>query len=117
MVAHFVGRIAQHQHNLLRAFGNAPQADGETVTGQDREDDADGFPAQLRFHIGRDIVNGTVVALGTGNNGFCNGNDIPVTEGKAFAFRSFQYAVGHNVSQVIALTDDRQTDASGYSTY
>ena len=106
MVAYFIGRIAQHQHDFLCAFCNTAQADGKPVAGQDREDDADGLAAQLRFHIRRNVIYGAIVSLRTGHDGFRDGDDVPVTQGKAFACRGFQYAVRYNVCQVIALTDD-----------
>ena len=47
VIAHFIGRIAEHQHDLLRAAGDAAQADGKPVPAQNREDDADGLSAQM----------------------------------------------------------------------
>ena len=106
MVAYFIGRIAQHQHHFLRAFGNTAKADGKPVAGQNREDDADGLAAQLRFHICRNVIYGTIISLRTGHDGFRDGDNVPVAQGKAFACRGFQHAFRYNVCQVIALTDD-----------
>lgn len=41
MIAHFIGGIGQHKGDFIRAPGDAPQADGETVPAQDGEDHAD----------------------------------------------------------------------------
>ena len=113
LVAHLVGGVAEHQHDFFGALGDAPQADGKAVAGEDGEDHADCTAAQLRFHVRRDIVHGGVVALGPGYHGFRHGDHVPVTQGKALAFGGFQHAVRHDLRNVVSLTDDGAADAAG----
>ena len=112
-VANLVRGVGEHKHDLLRAHGDTPQADGKAVPAQDREDDAHGSAAALRTDVRSDILHGGVIALGTGNNGLGDGNDIPVTQFKSFFLRSQQDAVRHDGGQVIALADDGAADAAG----
>ena len=112
LVAHLVGGIAQHQHDLLRAFGESSQADGEAVSGKDRENDADSAAAGLRADILRDIIDRRVIALGSGDNRLRHCDDVSVPNGKALCFRGFQHAVCHDHRKVVTFTDDGAADSS-----
>ena len=120
MVAHLVGGVAELQHDLLRAHRDAAQADREAVAAQDREHDADGAAAELGADVRRDVLHGGVVALRAGHDGLGHGDHVAVAHGKAEAVlrrRGLQHAVDHDLSQIVALADDRRADASGNSTY
>ena len=117
VVAHLVRGIGEHQDHFLRALGDAPQADGKAVAAEDGEDDADGPAAQLLSHVGGDIVHRGVVALGPGHNGLSHGDDVPVMEGKALLLGGGQDGCGHDLLQIVSLTDDGGADAPGYSSY
>ena len=112
LVAHLVGGVAEHQHDLLRALGDAAQADGEAVAGQDGEDHADGLSAQLGFYVRRHVVHGGVVALRPRHDGFRHGDDVAVAQLKALAFRRFQHAFRHDLRDVVSLADDGAADAA-----
>ena len=62
-ISHFVGRIAEHQNDLLSAHCDPAQADRESVAGKDREDNADGAASKLSPDILRNIFNGAVITL------------------------------------------------------
>ena len=62
-VAHLIAGIAEHEHDLVCALGDAPQTDGKTVAGKDGQDDADGAGAELGTHVGGDVVYRDIVAL------------------------------------------------------
>ena len=113
-VAHLVRRIGKHQDNLLHAGGDTSQADGETVAAQDGEDDAYGPAAGFGTHVRRDGGNGCVIALGTGHDGLRHADHIAVAKRKSFTFSGFEDAGGDDGCQVVALTDDRATDAAGH---
>ena len=114
LVAHLVGRIAEHQHDFLHASGDAPQADGEAVPGQDGENHTDGIPAQLGADIGGNGIHGRVVALGPGHHGLGDGDHVTIPQRVAFALGGLQNAAHHDLCQIVALTDNRAADASGY---
>ena len=113
-VAHLVGGIAQHQHELLRTHGDAPKADGEPVPGQDGENHADGFPSQLGADILGDGVHGGIVALSPGHHGLGDRNHVPIPKGEALTLGGLQDAVHHDGRQIIPLPDDGGADTSGY---
>ena len=116
MVAHLVGRIAEHQDDLLGALGDAAQADGETVAAEDREDDADGLTAQLGTHVVGNVIHAAVVALRAGDDSLGHRDDVAVTGSKLTAIGRSHDAIGHDLHQIIAFTDDRRTNAHGNST-
>ena len=118
MVAHLVRGIAQHEDDLLRALGNAPQTDSEAVTAEDGENNAHRFTAQLFLYIGGNIVHGGVVALSTGHDSLGHGHYVPVPDGKAILrlCGSFQDGLGDDLHQIVAAADDGSPDAPGYST-
>ena len=62
-VAHLVGRIAEHQHHLAAALGDAAQQNGKAVARKDRENHADRTAAELGAHICGNIINACIVAL------------------------------------------------------
>ena len=111
-VAHLVGGIGQHEDDLLCAFCDASQADGETVAGKDGEDDAHGAAAQLGPDVLGNIVDTGIVALRPGHNGFRDSDHVSVSDGKPFVFGCLQDAGGNDLSQIVALSDDGAADAS-----
>ena len=82
-IAHLVRGVAQHQNHLLAAAGNAAQADGKTVTGQDGENNTDGLAAQLGADILGNGIDGCVVTLRTCNDSLRHSDDITVTDRKS----------------------------------
>ena len=55
MVAHLVGGIAEHQHDLLHAGGDALQQQGEAVAAENGERYAHRLAAGLGADIGSDL--------------------------------------------------------------
>ncbi len=82
MVAHFIGRIAEHEYNFFCAHGNSFQADSEAVTAEYGENDPDGVIAKFRFYIGGNLLGGGIVSLGAGNHSFRDGNHVTVPDFK-----------------------------------
>ena len=72
--------------------------------------------AAFGAHIRGNILYGSIIALGAGDDGFGDGNNIPVMQDKAFFFRSQQDAVRHDGGQVVPLTDDGAANATGHGT-
>ena len=58
---------------------------------------------------------GSVIYLGTADNGLGDGNDIPVTQGEAVFLRGQQDAVRYDGGKIIPLADDGTADSAGYS--
>ena len=116
VVAHLVRGIAQHQHHLFGAPGDAPQADGEAVAAEDGENDAHRPAAQLGADIPGDVVHSGIVALGTGHDGLGHGDDVAVANGKAVLRGGLQHGIGDDLGQIIAAADDGRADAPGNST-
>ena len=115
LVADLVGRIAEHQHDLFSAFGDAAQADRKAVAGQDREDHADRLATELFPHIGRDVVHGSIVALRARNDRFCHRDHVTISQAKAVALCSSKHTVGNDRRQVVSLPNDRAADAARHS--
>ena len=111
MIAHLIGGIGEHQHNFLCAPGDAPQADGEAVAAQDREDDADGSVAEFFPHIGGNVVHRSIVPLGAGHYRLGDGDNIPLAGRKALGLLRLEHGVHHNLGEIIALTNNRGPDA------
>ena len=76
----------------------------------------DGFPAALGPDILRNVPDGGVIPLGTGDNGFGDGNDIPVPQGETVLLRGQQDALRDDGGQVVSLADDGAADSTGYGT-
>ena len=112
VVAHLVGGVAE----LLRPFGDAPQADGKAVTAEDGEDHPHCAAPQLGLHVGGDIVHRGVVALGPGHNGLGHGHNVPVPEGKAVLLRGLQQGTGDDLHQIVSAADNGGADAPGNGT-
>ena len=68
VVAHFVGRIAEHEEDLLCALGHSAQADGEAVARKYRENDAEFAAWDLGFDVVSDVLGGGVIALSPCND-------------------------------------------------
>ena len=116
VIAHLVGRIAEHQDDLLCALGDAAQADGEAVAAEDREDHADGFAAELGTHVVSNVVNGGVVALRAGDNRFGHGDDVTIARPQSVLLHRFHNGTGDDLHQVVPLADNGRTHAHGNST-
>ena len=113
-IAHLVRGVAEHQHDFLRAHGDAPQADGEPVPGQNGKNHTDGLPAQLGPDVLGNGIHSGVVALGAGHHRLGDRHHIPIPKGEALALGGLQDTVYHNLRQVIPLPDDGGTDTSGH---
>ena len=62
-VSDFIGRIAEHQDDLLCALRDAPQTDREPVAGKNGEDHSHSPAAELGSDICRDILHAAVITL------------------------------------------------------
>ena len=111
LVADFVGGIAEHQNDLLGAHCDAAQADRESVSGQDREDHADGFAAKLGPDVRRYVIYGAVISLRSRNDGLGNCDHVAVAELKSFALCCLQHTVCDDRSKIIAFSDDGASDS------
>ena len=109
VVAHFIGGVAEHQDYLLAALGDAPQADGKAVTAEDGENHTHSLSAQLGANILSDVVNGDIVALRAGHDGFGHSHDVPVSGSQSF-LHSLTDTVHNDLGQVISLTNDGSSD-------
>ena len=112
VVADLVGGVGEHQHDLFAAAGDAAQADGEAVPGKDGENDGDGPAAQLGAHVGGDVVDGGVVAVGAGHDALGDGDDVARVQLKALLGHCGLDSVGGELDYVVAFAYDRGTDAS-----
>lgn len=82
MVAHLVGRIAEHNDELVHALGNAFEEHRKTVARQNGEDEPDRAAARLCADVLCNLVHGGIVALRTRHDGFRDGKHVPVLNGK-----------------------------------
>ncbi len=112
VVADLVGGVGEHEHDLFGAAGYAAQADGKAVAGEDGEDYGDGLAAQLRAHVGGDVVHRGVVAVGTGDDALRHGNDVPLMQLEALLGHCGLDSVGCELDYVVSFAYDRSTDAS-----
>ena len=113
VISHFIGRIAEHEHNLFGAHGNALEAHGKTVTAEDGENHTHGLPAEFALDVLGDLLHGNIVALGPGYHRFGHGDDILVMNLEAAAFRSAEHAVHYDLADVVPFPDNGGTDAPG----
>ena len=111
MVAHLVGGIAQHQHHLFHAQGDAPQQQGEAVAAQNGERDTYGLAAGLGLHVGGDLLAGGVVALAAGHHGLGHSHHIAITGGDAVFLQRVQNGVHRGLDDVVALAENRRANA------
>ena len=116
VVAHLVGGVAEHEDNLFRPLGDAPQADGKAVAAEDGEDHADCLAAQLGPDVGGNVVHRGVIALGPGDNGLSHGHNVPVPDGKAVLPGGLQQGAGNHLHQIVTAADDGGADAPGNCT-
>ena len=107
LVAHFVAGIAEHQHYLLSAHSNSAQTDCKPVSGQNRENNADGLPAQLRSHILRNGFHRSVIPLRPCHHRLCHCDHVPVTDPESFCLCRFQDTVCNDLNKIISFSDDR----------
>ena len=116
MIADFIGRVAQHEIDLLCASGDTAQNNRETVAAGDREYNTDILSAEFFSDIFRDVIDGAVVALASGNDGLRNGENIAVTDGEFSAFSSFENSFNDDGFQIITGFDDRSSETSDCGT-
>ena len=112
MVAHLIRGVADDQMDLLKALGHAAQADGETVSGQDGEENNGFVATDLGLDILRDIVNRGVVAVGAGHDGLSYCDNILAVKRKALFLGGVDNTACNDADQIIALTDDGHTNTS-----
>ena len=112
VVADLIGGVGEHQHDLFAAAGYASQADGKAVPGKNGEHDGDGLAAQLGAHVGGNVVNRGVVAVGAGYDAFGDGDDVALVQLKALLGHCGLNSVGGELDYVVAFAYDRGTDAS-----
>ena len=113
VVAHLVGGVGEHEDDLLRPGGDAPQAHGEAVPAQDGEDDAHGPAAQLGAHVLGDVADLGVVALGPGHDGLGHGHHVPVVELEPRLLGGGQHGLRHDLREIVPRADDGRADAPG----
>ena len=107
MVSNLVAWVTEHEHNLFRSLGDAPQADCKPISAQDREYNADGFSAQFGTHIAGQLVSCSVVSLGACQNGFRHGQHILAADFKIPLLHTFQQGIYNDLFQVVAFLDNR----------
>ena len=116
MVSDLVRGIAEHKRDFLHTGRNTAQNDSKAVAGKDGENDADMVTAEFCLHIIGDVLHCGIVAGSTRNDGLRNGHNIAVMEGDVFRLGGGKDAVAHQRDKIVALTDDRGTDAANDST-
>ena len=68
MISYFVTGVAEHEHDLLTALGNAAKADSKSVSAEDWENNTHGAAAQLVFHILCKLISSCIILLSSGQN-------------------------------------------------
>jgi len=116
MVAHLVGGIAQQQHDLLGAHGDAPQQQGEAVAAEDGECHAHGLAAGPGAHVLSDLLTGGVVALAAGHHGLGHGHHVAVTGGDVVFSQRIQHGADGDVHHAVALAEDGGAHAPDHGT-
>ena len=114
MITNLIGRVAQHQHYLFTALGNAAQADRKTISAENREDHADSFSAELISHICCDIVHAYIVSLCACDDCFGHTDHVPISRNKSFFIHCINYRARYDLCKVIALTNDRRAKTDRY---
>lgn len=116
LVADLVGRIAEHEDDLLRALCDAAEADGEAVARKDWENDADRFSAELGADVVRYVAYRGVVALRSRHHRFGHCDDVSVADGEALGLGRLENAFGDYRAEIVSLADDGAADAARYGT-
>ena len=116
MVAHLVGGIAQQQHDLLRAHGDATQQQGEAVAAEDGECHAYGLAAGLGLHVRGDLLAGGVVALAAGHHGLGHGHHVAVAGSDVVFTKCVQNRADGDVHHAVALAEDGGAHAPDHGT-
>ena len=116
MVAHLIGGIAEHQHHLFAAAGNALQQQRKTIAAEDGERDTHRLPAGLGADIGADLLHSGIVALATGHNRLGDGHHILIVGFDTVFAQRVQNGCNSNGHGVIALTENRCAHAARNST-
>ena len=114
MITNLIGRVAQHQHYLFTALGNAAQAYGKAVTAEDRKDHSNGFSAKLVFHVLCYIVHACIISLCSCNDCLGHTNHVTISRNKSFFIHCINYRARYDLCKVIALTNDRRAKTDRY---
>ena len=112
MVADLVGGIGEQQDDLAAALCHAAQEQREAVAAENGESHADGLAAGLGAHVGGNVVHRGIVALCAGDDGFGHGYNVTVVRGNARLAPCFLHGGGGDLSDIVALSDDRGADAA-----
>ena len=111
MVAHLVGGIAEHQHHLLAATGDALQQQREAVAAENGEHHGHGLAAGFGADVGADLLHGGVVALAAGHHGLGDGHHVLVVSLDAVLAQRVQHGLHSHGHGVVALTENRRAHA------
>ena len=111
MVTHLIGGIAEHQHHLFAAAGNALQQQRKTVAAENGERNAHRFAAGLGADIGADLLHRGIVALAAGHHGLGNGHHILVMCLDPVFPQRMQHGLHGDGNGVVALTENGRAHA------
>ena len=112
MVTNLIRGVRKHKYDLFCTACNALKTYCETVTRQNRKNNAERSLGELCGDIGCDLINRCVIALCTRHNSLCNGNNVLVAYFYIFALCSIENALCHNSSYIISLTNNRSSDTA-----
>ena len=110
MVAHLVRGVGQQHHDFAAAAGHAAQQQGEAVAAEDGEGHAHGAAAGFGAHVGSDLIDAGVVALGPGDDRLRHRDDVPVAGGDVCFLPGLHHGLGRDGSDIVALADDRRAN-------
>ena len=112
-VAYLVRGVGEQQDDLLGAACDTFEADGEAVTAEYGENNANGLAAEFGFYVCSDVVDGCIVAIGACDNSLGDRDDVAVIEYKIVFLHSGKDRVTNNLDYVVALADNGSFDTSG----
>ena len=116
MVANFVGRVAEHEIDLLETARNPFETHSKTVPAENREDNAGSAFGELGTDVSGDLFNGRVVTASASNDSFRHCDNVTVTDFNIFTCSGSENAVGNNLGDVIPVADDGSANAARYGT-
>ena len=118
MIAHLVGRIAEHDDQLVHALGDAFEQHGETVARKYGEDEPHRAAARLGADVLGDLIHRGVIALCARDHRLRDGEDVAVVyvETGDGIVRRREQTFRHYDGQIVALFDDGSFDTSGNRT-
>ena len=114
VVADLVGRIAQHEHELLHARGDAREQEGEAVAAEDGERHAHHVAAGLGTHVGGNLLGRGVVALAAGHDGLRHSDDILVARLDAVFMQGGQHRFRDAGDNIVTLAENGGAHASDH---